>query len=120
MAELRIEAKQDDRSVRFEELYGQCQSDFEHRILKAIDNIGLPLPDEAQKTLYDGDEPIAEADFYYEPKIVVFVDGSPHYKDYIQHADQEKRRRLRALGYRPVAIESVEDGLDELKQRLKI
>ena len=35
------------------------------------------LPGEAQKVLYDGDEPVAIVDFVHAPRIVVFVDGSP-------------------------------------------
>ena len=104
-----------------EDLEAQCQSDFERQVLRAIHERGLPLPDAAQKTLYDGDEPIAIADFYYEPKIVVFVDGSPHFRDYVAAADDAKRRRLKAKGYRVVAIRAgdVEGGLDDLAARIK-
>ncbi len=46
----------------------------------------------------------AIADFFYAPGILVFVDGSPHYKDYIAAADDGKRKRLKAKGYQIVAI----------------
>jgi len=36
--------------------------------------------------------------------ILVFVDGSPHHRDYVQMADARKRLRLKALDYRVVAI----------------
>ncbi|MCS3612547.1 DEAD/DEAH box helicase [Salinibacter ruber] len=100
-----------------EGLLEKCQSELEKEVLRAIDQADLPLPDEAQKTLYDGDEPIAEADFYYEPKIPVFVDGSPHHKDYVQEADKQKRRRLRAKGYRTTVIESASD-LSSLEKKV--
>ncbi|MBN1812558.1 MAG: DEAD/DEAH box helicase [Anaerolineae bacterium] len=105
---------------RFEELAGQCQSELEREVLAAIRERGLPLPDEAQKTIYDGDVPIASADFTYEPRIVVMVDGSPHHRDYVQAADEEKRQRLKALGYRMVVIkgEEPETGLDDLAARV--
>jgi hypothetical protein len=92
-----------------ESLLEQCQSDFERQVLREINSLDLRLPDAAQKTIYDGDEPIAEADFYYEPKIPVFVDGSPHYKDYIEAADRQKRMRLKRLNYRVTVISDLED-----------
>lgn len=100
----------------FEELEKKCESNFEREVLKTIRKKGLPLPADAQVVLRDGDIPIAECDFYYEPKIAVFVDGSPHYKDYIQAADEEKRRKLKAKGYRILAIkgDSLEEDLKKL------
>ena len=102
---------------RYEVLLENCQSDLERRVLRAIDKRGLRLPDEAQKTLYDGDEPVAEADFYYEPKIPVFVDGSPHYKDYVREADEQTRRRLKAAGYRVTVVRSLDD-LSNLERKV--
>jgi hypothetical protein len=106
---------------RFEELIGQCQSDLERDVLQAIRERGLPLPDAAQETLYDGDEPLAIADFFYAPRIVVFVDGSPHHRDYVQEADRRKRMRLKGLGYRVTVVkaEDPDAGLDELAARLE-
>jgi hypothetical protein len=101
----------------FDELDARCQSGLERQVLAAICDRGLPLPDAAQKTVYDGDAPIATADFFYAPRILVFVDGSPHYRDYVAAADQRKRRRLKALGYRILAITG--DGLEEALSRLK-
>jgi len=43
------------------ELEAQCRSDLEREVLRAIYERGLRLPDAAQKTLYDSDEPIAIA-----------------------------------------------------------
>jgi len=70
----------EDELDRFGRLASQCQSAFERQVLRAIRDAELPLPDEAQKTVYDGDEPIATSDFFYTPRLLVFVDGSPHYK----------------------------------------
>jgi hypothetical protein len=102
------------------ELAARCDSALERQVLHAIHARGLPLPDEAQKVLYDGDEPVAIADFFYVPRIVVFVDGSPHHLDYVQAADDWKRRRLKARGYRIVVIrgEEMEAGLEDLAGRL--
>jgi hypothetical protein len=105
---------------RFGALQAQCQSEFEREVLRAIRERGLRLPDEAQKRLYDGDEPIASADFFYAPKILIFVDGSPHYQEYVAAGDAVKRRRLKALGYRILAIPggAVQESLDRLAQWL--
>jgi very-short-patch-repair endonuclease len=64
---------------------------------------------------------VASADFFYEPKrLAVFVDGPPHDKDYIASADEEKRRRLKALGYRVLVIryDRKDHDLHTLKNRL--
>ncbi len=101
---------------RYATLLTHCESGLERRILRAIQERGLPLPDGAQTTIYDGDAPLAIADFTYDPRIVVFVDGSPHHQDYVRAADQRKRRRLKALGYRIVVIDGDDPapGLDDL------
>ena len=46
--------------------------------------------------------------------------GSPHHLDYVQVGDEEKRRKLRSLGYRIVVIkgEDVEEGISELANRI--
>jgi hypothetical protein len=105
---------------RFEALTEQCESALEREVLEAIRERGMSLPDEAQRTIYDGDEPLAIADFFYEPKIVVFVDGSPHHRDYVEQADRRKRMRLKGLGYRVVVVkaEEPEAGLEVLASRL--
>lgn len=87
-----------------EVLLTQCESDLERDILRAIAERGLPLPDAAQHTIYDGDEPVTRADFFYRPNHVVFVDGAPHDRDYVQAMDEQTRRRLRRLNYRPLVI----------------
>ena len=106
----------------FAGLASQCDSDLERDVLQAIRDRGLPLPDVAQETLCDRDgSPLAVADFFYEQRrIVVFVDGSPHYRDYVQAADERKRRRLKALGYRIVVVRGgdLDTGLDDLASRV--
>ena len=61
------------------------------------------LLDEAQKTIYIGDIPIAKADFYYEPKTVVFIDGEfVHSREHVIVADEDKRMKLKTKGYRVI------------------
>ena len=117
---VQLSAEVDVDEDRFSALEAKCQSEFERRVLHAIRERDLPLSDTAQETLYDGDEPIAIADFYYEPKIVIFVDGSPHYRDCGAAADATKRKRLKAKGYRILAVtgDQVDECLDRLTQWL--
>lgn len=104
-------------STRYEDLLARCGSSLEREVLARIRDEGLPLPDEAQKTLYAEDVPIAQADFFYRPSLAVFVDGTPHLAEDVRRLDEEKRTRLKALGYRVVAITSPDD-IQDLKAKL--
>ena len=88
-------------------------------MLEQIWERGLPLPSDAQRTIYNKEgTPVASADFFYETrKLAVFVDGPPHDKDYVASADKEKRKMLKSLGYRVLAIDhkKMEDDLETLK-----
>jgi hypothetical protein len=98
---------------RYEELLKLCKSDLERKVLRAIIGHKLPLPTEAQKTIYDKDEPVAQADFYYSKEnLVVFVDGPDHDKDYVRESDRKKRDRLDALGLRIFVIR-YDENLDQ-------
>ena len=104
----------------FEELLELCESNFEREVLTELRDRGYQLPSAAQETIYDDDEPIAEADFYYdlEPQpLLVFVDGDPHSLDHIIRDDREKRRRLRRMGYRIIAISDLEK-ISQIKDAL--
>ncbi|MCO6449880.1 MAG: DEAD/DEAH box helicase [Caldilineales bacterium] len=103
----------------FQTLVERCQSNLEKQVLYAIRDAGIPLPEEAQKLIIHEGVPIASADFYYS-RTIVFVDGSPHYQDWVRLDDAGKRQRLRALGLRVIVIqgEDINSGLMELKERL--
>lgn len=108
------------QETRFEELLGRCESDLEKRVLKSIRDRGMPLPDYAQKTIYDGDEPVARPDFYYESeRMCVFVDGPDH--DRMMESDMIKRDRLESLGYRVFVIrydQNIDEALGVLERRI--
>ncbi len=114
-----VERQTPDDSVRFDALWARCQSDLERRVLTAIREVGLLLPVAAQRPIEHRGELLAVADFYY-PRTVVFVDGSPHHRDWVALDDENKRRRLRNAGLRVIVIagDDVEAGLLELKTRL--
>ena len=119
--ELDIQSEQADFAERFNPLYAACQSGLERDILQAFADRGIRLPDSGQYIINDPNGcPLAIADFYYDPRIIVFVDGSPHYLDYVQAGDDRKRRRLMSLGYRVVAIrgDAIEEDLQALIDRV--
>ncbi|MEA3351932.1 MAG: DEAD/DEAH box helicase [Chloroflexota bacterium] len=104
-----------------EALLAACQSELEKKALRAIAERGYPLPNEAQKVIYKDDEPIAQADFFYEPRNIIFVDGPPHQKPSLKDSDKRKRKELHRYGYRILAItpENWDQALDELGRRIR-
>jgi hypothetical protein len=102
-----------DRSDgNFDELLEACESSFERDVLHAIRDGGFELPDEAQHVIYDGDEPVAKPDFFYEragSSVTVFVDGPAHEKDYVKEDDERKRKRLKRMGYRVIPVTDVSE-----------
>jgi len=103
---------------KYERLLEKCDSDFESEVLQVIRDEGFNLPDEAQKVIYEEDEPVAKPDFFYERQtrpIAVFVDGSVHEKDYVKKDDEKKRNRLKQMGYRVIPITDIDQVADALK-----
>jgi hypothetical protein len=107
---------------RWEDLVDDAVRSLEPEVLTRIRRLGLPAPDELHKTIHVNGEPIAEADLFYEPKVVVFIDGPDHDKDYVGAADEAKRRKLKARGYQVVVIHhaAVDHGVKELAERLNV
>ncbi len=56
---------------------------------------GLRLPDEAQKRVPDI---YCQPDFYYEPRIWIFCDGSPHDDPHVRERDKDQRQLIIACG----------------------
>ncbi len=110
-----IELEERNEEDRFKYLLRKCESEFEKNVLESISEEGIPLPTEAQHTIWEKDEPISRVDFYYKPNICVFVDGPVHEKDYIKHSDKLKRKRLKSLGYRIISITNLDD-ISKLKK----
>lgn len=70
-------------------------SSTERKFLDYLYQNGLRLPDAAQKSvggLY------VQPDFYYEPRIWVFCDGTPHDNPAVQADDEMKRQAIMAQG----------------------
>ena len=110
-----------NQKQKLDELLKACDSELERTVLQKIAEEGLPLPDEAQHIIYDKDVRIAKPDFYYKNQnIILFVDGPPHDEDYVKKDDDEKRKKLRALGYRVFAVHytNINEGLNKLRNAL--
>jgi hypothetical protein len=60
-----IEELENDVTNRLESLLSKCESELEKETLRAIAGKNIPLSTEAQKTIYEGDEPVTRVDFYY-------------------------------------------------------
>jgi len=70
-------------------------SSTERVFIKHLHDNGLRLPDSAQKRV---DGIYCQPDFYYEPRIWIFCDGSPHDDPEIQRRDHEQRQLIIARG----------------------
>lgn len=70
-------------------------SSTERKFIDYLYQNGLRLPDAAQKRV---DGLYVQPDFYYEPRIWVFCDGTPHDDLIVQEDDHEKRQAIMAKG----------------------
>jgi replicative superfamily II helicase len=109
-----------DEHLLFNTYLAQCESKLEERVLHQIRAKGLRMPDASQNIIEYKGEPIAKPDFFYHRNICVFVDGTDHDTIHNQAIDTEKRKKLKALGYRVIVIryDDLEGGLDSLSSVL--
>ena len=70
-------------------------SSTERKFIQHLHENGLRLPDAAQKRV---DGLYVQPDFYYEPRIWVFCDGTPHDEPAIKADDEAKRQAIMARG----------------------
>jgi superfamily II DNA/RNA helicase len=70
-------------------------SSTERKFLDYLYAHGLRLPDAAQRRV---DGIFSQPDFYYEPRIWVFCDGTPHDDPAVQAEDEAKRQAIIARG----------------------
>ncbi len=110
-----LEIKGKDRATHLKWLYSitDKQSDLERRFLQTLEAGNFHLPDDAQHQIPN---PPCVVDFFYEPNICVFCDGSVH-NDPIQRAKDEKlRKELRFRGYRVITIRFYMDLNSQIKK----
>lgn len=70
-------------------------SSTERKFIQHLYDNGLRLPDAAQKRV---DGLYVQPDFYYEPRIWVFCDGTPHDEPAVKADDETKRQAIMARG----------------------
>ncbi len=70
-------------------------STTERKFLDHLYHRGLRLPDAAQKRV---EGMYVQPDFYYEPRIWVFCDGTPHDEAAVKAEDEQKRQAIIARG----------------------
>jgi hypothetical protein len=76
-------------------------SELERKFLDRLHDRKLRMPDNTQRTISEAG---CQADFYCEPYVCVFCDGSVHDSPTQKARDDECRLRLKELGYRVVVI----------------
>ena len=89
-------------------------SSTERTFIEHLYQNGLRLPDEAQKYVPDI---YCKPDFFYEPRIWVFCDGSPHDDLEVRKRDDEQRQLLIARGDEVWAWHYRENLADKIAQR---
>jgi hypothetical protein len=70
-------------------------SSTERRFISHLYQNGLRLPDAAQKRV---EGLYVQPDFYYEPRVWVFCDGTPHDEPAVKESDEAKRQAIMARG----------------------
>ena len=89
------------------------RSELERRFLDHIFTTGRRLPEYAQRHLRDA---ASIPDFFYEPNVCIFCDGSVHDEPQQRAADEHLRRELKEYGYRVIAIRYDRDLEESVRQ----
>ena len=90
------------------------RSELERTLLDRLHGTGRRLPDFAQYTV---PEVMTIPDFFYEPNVCVYCDGSVHDEPQQRASDEAIRGELRARGYRVVVMRYDSDLEQQLLDR---
>ncbi|GIV25482.1 MAG: DEAD/DEAH box helicase [Bacteroidia bacterium] len=105
-AQVALRIKGVSREEHLAWLWKQTQSELERRFLTFLAEGGYRLPDKAQKSIQ---EPRCIADFFYEPRVVLFCDGPVHDRPDQRRIDGALRERLQEQGYRVLVLRAEEN-----------
>jgi superfamily II DNA/RNA helicase len=89
------------------------RSELERKFIDALYRSKRRLPDEAQKPLKDY---FCIPDFFYEPNICIFCDGSIHDNPEQREKDKTVRQEVKDLGYRVLIIRYDQDLEEQLEK----
>jgi superfamily II DNA or RNA helicase/ribosomal protein L37AE/L43A len=109
----------EEQKGHLDEMLSKCESGLEKKFLTTLIDMKIKLPDSGQTVIFDkmNSAPIAKPDFFYRNEnLAIFVDGSPHDRDYVQKDDEQKRNKLKELGYRIFSVRH--DTFDEDMKKL--
>ena len=100
----------------YQSLKRQCDpnSSTEHKFLDLLHEKGLKLPDSAQRRV---DWIFAQPDFFYQPNIWVFCDGTPHDEPDTKANDKVIRDAIRNRGEQVIVYYYKDDLNDMVKKR---
>jgi len=93
-----------DQNVKYDEYLKMDLTSLEKEVLIKLKELKARIPSAVHRVIAKDGEPVAEADFYYDPKICVFIDGPDHDKDYVKVDDEKKRMKLKKLGYKVLSV----------------
>ncbi len=108
-----------DYDDHFEKLVKQSDpnSSTEHKFLAHLHTHGLRLPDAAQKS-FSGI--YVQPDYFYEPNVWIFCDGTPHDESRVREDDHSKRQAIINAGGEVVVWHYADSLEDLVKQRSDI
>ncbi len=89
------------------------RSELERKFIDHLYRSRRRLPDEAQKLLKDY---YSNPDFFYEPNVCIFCDGSVHDEPSQKEKDRITRQELKDLGYRVIVIRYDQDLEEQIRR----
>lgn len=115
-----VKRSQDDAVLYEAYINDPKTTSLESLVLTKLINYNAPMPEFIHKLIFYKEEPVVEADFYYDSRICVFIDGPDHDKTHIKDEDERKRKRLKMLHYKYVVIHhsEIDKGIDNLMAEL--